>query len=34
MAVWNEIWKKILVYNGRFFVWNGDRMEENFQYGI
>ena len=34
MEVWNGIWKKILVWNGRFLVWNGNGMEENFQYGI
>ena len=38
MEVWNEIWKKILVWNGiwngRFLVWNGNGMEENFQCGI
>ena len=22
MEVWNGIWKKILVWNGRFLVWN------------
>ena len=32
--VWNGIWKKILVWNGRFLVWNGNGMEENCQYGI
>ena len=38
MEVWNGIWKKILVWNGiwngRFLVWNGNGMEENFQNGI
>ena len=36
--VWNGIWKKILVWNGiwngRFLVWNGNEMEENWQYGV
>ena len=35
MEVWNGIWKKILVWNGRFLlVWNGNGMDENCQYGI
>ena len=34
MEVLNEIWKKILVWNGRFLAWNGNRMEEYCQYGI
>ena len=34
MEVWNGMWKKILVWNGRFLVWNGNGKEENFQYGI
>ena len=34
MEVWNGIWKKIFVWNGRFLVWNGNGMEENYQYGI
>ena len=34
MEVWNGIWKKILIWNGRFLVWNGNGMEENCQYGI
>ena len=34
MEVWNGIWKKILVWNERFLVWNGNGMEENCQYGI
>ena len=34
MEVWNGIWKKILVWNGRFLVWYGNGMEENCQYGI
>ena len=38
MEVWNGIWKKILVWNGkwngRFLEWNGNGMEENCQNGI
>ena len=34
MEVWNEIWRKILIWNGRFFVWDGNGMEENCRYGI
>ena len=34
MEVWNGIWKKILLRNGRFLVWNGNGMEKNCQYGI
>ena len=34
MEVWNGIWKKILVWNEGFLVWNGNGMEENCQYGI
>ena len=37
MEVWIGIWKKILVWNGIwngiFLVWNGNEMEENWQYG-
>ena len=32
--VWIGIWKKILVWNGTFLVWNVNGMEENCQYGI
>ena len=32
MEVWNGIWKKILVWNGRLLVWNGHGMDENCQY--
>ena len=28
MKVWNGIWKKNLVWNGRFLVWNRNGMEE------
>ena len=31
---WNWIWKKILVWNGRFLVWNGNGIEENCLIGI
>ena len=34
MEVWNGMWKKILVWNGIFVVWNGNGTEENCQYGI
>ena len=38
MEVWNGIWKKILlcdgIWNGKLLVCNGNRMEENCQYGI
>ena len=34
MEVWIGIWKKILVWNGIFLVWNGNEMEENWQYGV
>ena len=27
-------WNKILAWNGRFLVWNGNGMEEICQYGI
>ena len=26
MKVWNGIWKKILVWNGRLLVWNGRKL--------
>ena len=34
MDVWNGIWKKIIVWNGRLLVWNENGMEENSQYGM
>ena len=38
MEVWDGIWKKILlcdgIWNGKLLVCNGNRMEENCQYGI
>ena len=34
MEVWNEIRKKILVWNRRILVWNGNGMAENCLYGI
>ena len=34
MEKWNGIWKKILVWNGKFLVWNGYGMEEILQYRI
>ena len=34
-TVWTYgIWKKNLVWNGRFLVWNGNGMKENCQCGI
>ena len=38
MEIWSGIRKKILVWdgigNGKFLVWNGNKMEKNCQYGI
>ena len=34
MEEWNGIRKKILVWNGKFLVWNGYGMKETLQYGI
>ena len=33
VEVWNRIWKKILEWNGRSLVWNGNRMQSCW-YGI
>ena len=34
MKEWNGKWKKNLVWNGKFLVWNEYGMEEILQYGI
>ena len=34
IEVWNGIWKKILIWNGRLLVWSGNGMDENCQYEI
>ena len=34
IEVWNGIWKKILIWNGRLLVWIGNEMDENCQYEI
>ena len=35
ISVWNAIWKKTLVWNGRFLVWSGNGMKKNasMEYG-